>query len=359
MALLLAVATITAQSSDPAKRVSDRIKALQQEAEQLAAQSRTLLGELRQLEIERDLKTEEAKTADAAVAASQQALRETSDRVTALEQQREQQLPDLRAQLVDVYKRGRTGYAQLLLGAGDIREFARATRAVAALSNVNQKRIDQHRATLKALRAERDTLAAKTRELQMQQADASRARAAADRAVRARTALITRIDSERDLAAQYVGELQAAYDRIPQLAANRGDHVELPLAPFKGGLDWPVPGRLTARFGQTNRPGGAAVRNGIEIAAADGAPVRAVHGGTVAYADAFTGFGTLVIVDHGTNDFSLYGYLGATSVARGDVVEAGTEVGKVGQGPGATPALYFEVRIDGRSVDPVQWLKPR
>ena len=63
--------------------------------------------------------------------------------------------------------------------------------------------------------------------------------------------------------------------------------------------------------------GGSAVRNGVEIASTEDLPVRAVHGGTVAYADAFTGLGTLVILDHGGNNYSLYGYLGAVTVQTG------------------------------------------
>jgi murein hydrolase activator len=360
-AVALSTATLAQAPAEPqAKRVGDRIKALQREAEQLAGQSRTLLGELRQLEIERDLRTTEAAQAESALADAQKALQATTERVAALEQQREAQLPDLRVQLVDIYKRRHTGYAQLLLGAGNIRDFARATRAVAALSNVNEKRIQQHRTTLRELKGERDALAARAQALTAQQLEALRLRQAADRAVAARASLIDRIDTQRDLTAQYVGELQQAYDRLAQqLTPGRGDRVALPLAPFRGGLEWPVAGRVTARFGETNRPGGAAVRNGIDIAATQGAPVRAVHGGSVAFADAFSGFGTLVIVDHGTNDFTLYGNLGMTSVTRGDMVDAGTELGRVGEGPGGTPALYFEVRIDGRSVDPVQWLKPR
>ena len=51
--------------------------------------------------------------------------------------------------------------------------------------------------------------------------------------------------------------------------------------------------------------------------------------------------------------------LGAELLARGATVEAGAEIGRTGSGAGATPGLYFEVRIDGRSVDPLQWLKPR
>jgi septal ring factor EnvC (AmiA/AmiB activator) len=88
-------------------------------------------------------------------------------------------------------------------------------------------------------------------------------------------------------------------------------------------------------------------------------PVRAVHGGTVGLASPFTGFGNLVILEHGANNYSLYGYLGTVAVERGASVEAGAELGRSGSAPAGPPALYFEMRIDGRSVDPLQWLKPR
>ena len=136
--------------------------------------------------------------------------------------------------------------------------------------------------------------------------------------------------------------------------------VAVPLALFRGALDWPVPGRLTGPFGQrVGRPGDTAVRNGIEIAAVEGIPLHAVHSGTVSFADPFTGFGNLVIVDHGANIYSLYGCLGAMLVTRGAAVDSGTDVGQVGSAPAGPASLYLEIRIDGRSVDPVQWLKAR
>jgi septal ring factor EnvC (AmiA/AmiB activator) len=114
------------------------------------------------------------------------------------------------------------------------------------------------------------------------------------------------------------------------------------------------------RFGQpSGRPGDTTVRNGIEIAAPAGTAVRAVHPGTVSYADILSGFGNLVIVDHGSNAYSVYGYLASIAVPPGGAVDAGTELGRVGSAPAGPAAVYFEVRIDGRSVDPVQWLRPR
>jgi septal ring factor EnvC (AmiA/AmiB activator) len=368
---LAAAASLAAQTPEgpapdaQARRVNQRIRALQSEAARLAGQSRSLVVELRKLEIERELRVEEARQAERALADSRQALQATTDRLAALEKARVEQLPDLEVQLVDLYKRGRSGYARMLFGASGIRELARATRAVAALVDINERRIADHQRTLDALREERSTLAQTTRDLQTRETAAIRARTAAERAVAAHGELITRLDSRRDLAAQYVGELQLVYDRLQQqmsdMAAGRPvNAVALPLAPFRGALDWPIAGDVTGRFGQTSgRLGGTAVRNGIEIAAAEGAVVRAVHGGTIGYADAFTGFGTLVIVDHGANNYSLYGYLSEAHVERGHTVESGAELGRAGLSPAGPPALYFEVRIDGRPVDPLQWLEAR
>jgi len=103
----------------------------------------------------------------------------------------------------------------------------------------------------------------------------------------------------------------------------------------------------------------AIARSGIEIAAAADAPVRAIHEGTVVLADAFTGYGNLVIIDHGTQAYSLYGQLSSIDVQRGARVDQGQVIGTVGRVLAGTPGLYFELRVDGKPVDPVQWLRPR
>jgi septal ring factor EnvC (AmiA/AmiB activator) len=364
-AALIGQAPERAATDAQTRRVNERLAALEREAARLATQSRTLLDELRTLEVERDLQTEKVAAAEAAAADAEATLQKTSERLAALEQQRVAQLPDIKLRLVDLYKRGEAGYARLLAGADSVRDLARATRAVASLTRITQQRIDDHRRTIEQVRAEQATLAAQAQALDTQHQEAARARAAAQRAVTSRAALVTQIDGRRDLTAQLTGELQDARERLQQQVANLSagrpaEAVVVPITAFRGALDWPATGRMTGSFGQTtNRLGGSSVRNGIEIGAAEGAAVAAVHGGTVAFADTFTGFGNLVIVDHGGNYYSLYGYLGAIEVARGARVEAGSPIGRVGLAPAGPPALYFEIRVDGRSVDPVQWLKPR
>jgi septal ring factor EnvC (AmiA/AmiB activator) len=367
--LLLALAVPLApraQEGTDAQRITDRMRALQREAERLAGESRTLVGDLRQREIDRQIKVEQLRQAEAAMNEAEKALQSTTTRLSDLEVQRINQLPDLKTHLVDFYKRGRSGYARMLFSARDYREFARATRAVGALSAINDRLLEDHRRTLVSMREERSAFEQRAKELQAKTAEAQRAKSTADTAVASAAELIRQIDSRRDLTAQYVGELQVAYTRLQQqvtaLSTEKpaSELAAVPLRPFQGALDWPVQGRVVGAFGQpSNRLGGTAVRNGIEIGADEDASVKAVHGGSVGYAGPFTGFGTLVILDHGGNGYSLYGYLASTSLKQGDTAVTGAEVGRVGLAPAGPPTLYFEMRIDGRSVNPVQWLKPR
>ena len=135
--------------------------------------------------------------------------------------------------------------------------------------------------------------------------------------------------------------------------------MPVPVASFRGALDWPVAGRVTAAFGGPPRPGGVA-RNGIEIGAPEGAPVTVVHPGTVDYADAFSGFGNLVIVDHGGNYYSLYGYLGSVHVMQWSTrgCRDGARPGRHGAGRSRRPCISSFASTAAPSI-PVQWLKPR
>ncbi|MEE2637669.1 MAG: peptidoglycan DD-metalloendopeptidase family protein, partial [Acidobacteriota bacterium] len=135
--------------------------------------------------------------------------------------------------------------------------------------------------------------------------------------------------------------------------------ITLPLRPFKGEIEAPVPGNVTASF-CGERPSAfrtTVARGGIEFAVVVGEPIRAVHEGQVAFAGPFEELGTLVIVDHGDQSFSLYGYLQSLQTSAGAWVDAGAELGTAGSSPTGAPALYFELRVDGRPVDPLEWLK--
>jgi septal ring factor EnvC (AmiA/AmiB activator) len=254
----------------------------------------------------------------------------------------------------------------MLLSTTDLRRIGEASRAVAALAALDRERILAHQRTLADLNATRATLETRRAELDRVRAGAARAREAAVRAANARNDLIHDIDRRRDLNAQLAGELQAAQQKL-QLAVrdlpagaapSATEPATLPIRPFRGDLDWPASGVLRRRFGRAPDARGPS-SSGIEIAADEGTPALAVHEGVVAFADTFAGFGNLVIVDHGSKTFSLYGDLRDLAVAKGDRVDRGQPVGSVGTTPAGPAGLYFELRVDGQAVDPLQWLRRR
>jgi murein hydrolase activator len=368
MTLLLGLSAL-AQTPDRtrtealAKRAAERLAALQREAESLANRERGVLAELRKLEVDRAIKVEELAAVERDARGVQDQLAGATKRAEQLRGEAERQRPDVEARLVQLYKMGRAGYWRLLLDVNNLREVGRAYRTAAALNRIDRDRVEEHRRTLAALAAERTALETRAKELAALQRRARDANAAIERAVAARAALVRSIDERRDLNAQLAGELQDAQQKLQATlaaaAAGRPAAApNLPLRPFQGTLPWPADGVVSARFGRQppNSPG-PPVRNGIELSLPEGQPVMAVHGGTVAYADLFSGYANLVIVEHADGAYSLYGHLATTAVKKGDRVEAGTTVGTAGRNPAGNPSTYFELRVDGRPVDPLQWLK--
>ncbi len=348
-----------AQADTQSRRATDRLDALRQDADRLTAEARTVLGDLRRLELEREIRATELQQARASVQQATTELAALDDQVSTLSVATAAALPDLQARLVTLYKLGRGQYARLLLSASDLRQFGQAVRLVSALAEQDRVRVRQYQTRLAELQAARDAAHDRQVRVQLLQSAAERAQAASAAALAAHEAMVRDIDTRRDLNAQYYGELLAAQERLQASLAGLGDGAPvavLPLTPFKGDLDWPVAGTVRQRFG-TSEAGRPASR-GIELAGAQGAAVQAVHDGTVAFADVFSGYGQLVILDHGNQTFTLYGNLGEIQVTRGERVERGEPLGTVGLS-GDTAALYFELRVDGRAVDPLQWLAKR
>jgi septal ring factor EnvC (AmiA/AmiB activator) len=357
---LLAQPPDRARTEALARRAGERLQALQREADRLASEERTLLGELRKLEIERQLRAEELKVIDADAAKVEAELVATDQRVQALQSSERAAEPELRARLVEIYKLGRARYMRLLLSTPDLKQLGQATRTVAVLAKLDRDRIESHKQTVSELARTRQALAQRRTELAGLRNEAARAQAAAQRAAQARAELVRDIDQKRDLNAQLAGELQTTQQKLQAAlrematgAAASGETAALPLRPFRGDLPWPVNGQARRRSAN------GAASNGIDITAPEGASAVAIHDGVVAFAGTFAGFGNLVILDHGSQAFSLYGDLLEISVKKGARVDHGQPIGKVGPTPSGSNALYFELRVDGQPVDPLQWLKKR
>lgn len=143
--------------------------------------------------------------------------------------------------------------------------------------------------------------------------------------------------------------------RALQHAGEGGSRIK----PWSGSLSWPLRGRISSGYGRRIHPiyRVRKMHTGIDIAASTGTAIRAVAPGKVVHAARWGGYGNCVIIDHGGDLATLYAHCSRFAVNDGDDVKQGEIIGYVGSTGLATgPHLHFEVRRDGRHVDPMPLL---
>lgn len=118
---------------------------------------------------------------------------------------------------------------------------------------------------------------------------------------------------------------------------------------------WPVTGKVSVEFGK--RPG---TGTGILIDGHAGQTVKAAANGTVVYSGSgLIGYGELIIVKHNDTYLSAYGHNASLLVREGQAIKKGQKIAMMGEGPGGKPRLHFEIRRNGKPVNPRQYLPAR
>ncbi len=128
---------------------------------------------------------------------------------------------------------------------------------------------------------------------------------------------------------------------------------------LKGRLNLPVNGIVTNKFGDT-RPDSTLQWKGLQLRARSGQVVRAIAAGRVVFADWLRGFGNLLIIDHDNGYMSLYANNETLYKQVGDTLQSGDTIAAVGNSGGNEDfGLYFELRHEGKPLDPMKWVHPK
>ena len=118
---------------------------------------------------------------------------------------------------------------------------------------------------------------------------------------------------------------------------------------------WPTEGQLIGRY-----VGGEPTKQGIDIAGTGGQSVRAAGDGVVVYSGSgLVGYGELIIVKHNEQWLSAYGHNRSRLVNEGQIVKAGQQIAEMGRSGAARDMLHFEIRYNGKPVDPLAYLPQR
>lgn len=142
---------------------------------------------------------------------------------------------------------------------------------------------------------------------------------------------------------------------VARPAPSSGSEAKPADKPTRGTLDWPLRGVLYGRFGKKGRE----PHDGIDLAAPAGTPIKTAQEGTVLYAGEQRGYGLIVIIEHSPRLITLYAHNRDLRVRTGQQVRRGQVIATVGEsGKTSGPQLHFEVRVDGKPMDPLDYLGP-
>lgn len=413
IALLLGLAWPASAQQSTSREAQRRLERIQRELKDVAAERRRLEGQ--RGAASRELRAVDERVADssralhmaeAELAREQDALAQLNARREALKTQQAAQRTELAALLRAAYAQGEHAPLKVMLAQDRVADAQRqmtyygylqrqrlqrvaALRAeLAELERVEAQIVEKRtvldaararqRAQLAVLARDRKARAVTLGELEQQYRDrrvreqalgsdakalqqvigrlrAAAARAAAERAAAERAAAkvaaaSTKPSGSRSAGTKANGSKPAPAQRAPPRQTANAAPVRV------GGFGWPLSGNLVAGFGGRMPDGRAS--SGLLIAAGLGTPVRAVADGNVVFAEWMTGYGLILIVDHGNGYLSLYAHNESLLKDVGAQVKRGDAVARVGNSGGLEqPALYFELRRNGQPVDPGSWLR--
>lgn len=376
--LLLATCVVQAQDDDPAARAEQEkqtrveLTRIRTEIAELADQQRATSGEhaeamraLREQERAIDAALKGVRELDERLVGQQAELDALEVRRSALAKTLETQRESLAVLLRSAYALGRSEELKLLLQQEDVGAIARVLAYHRYFQRARVERIDTLLDDLRQLADVQQAIVAQNTEL-----TASRTQREAD------LADLQQQRAEREhLLGELDGVLKDQQARLAAMGRNEKGLLELieklrdvfadipkqltgaePFASLRGKMAWPAPGKLRTGFGGKDESGRTS--NGLQIAAESGTPVKAVARGRVAYADWLTGYGMLLIVDHGDGYMTLYGYNESLLKEVGDWVAPGEAIAQSGASGGQrSPSVYFELRRQGKPVDPKPWLR--
>jgi len=121
---------------------------------------------------------------------------------------------------------------------------------------------------------------------------------------------------------------------------------------------WPVRGRITSPYGMRVISGRKDFHAGIDIGGPTGTNIVAAESGRVSYAGYMRGYGNVIILSHERGYSTVYGHNSVNLVKKGQYVNKGSIIGKVGRTGNATGShLHFEIRSGGNPVNPLSYLK--
>ena len=261
-----------------------------------------------------------------------------------------------------MYENSGVQYIEILFGAEDFSDFLEKIEMISQLMNYDQgiiKKLDETKQKIENAKAELENILVRQEE-NMKSLETRKSML--DKTLGEKQKLVD--EMTRDVE-KYKAIYEAAEEAEAALIRENSAALSYSANPIKytgGKFAWPVPStqRITSQYGYRIHPVYKTKKfhSGIDIGAAYGVDIVAAADGVVTLATTNGGYGKCVIINHGSGITTLYGHNSTLLVESGQRVTKGQLIAKAGStGVSTGPHLHFEVRINGSTVDPLQYYR--
>lgn len=354
-----------------------------------AAVEKKVSGELAQIDRSLKVKEDNLRHLTGELQGVEASLGRTGAEAQRVQQEVERKQDEIRRRLVGLYKAGDIGAVRVYFSSDSLPQMQESVRYMQAVLRNDHKIVDEYKQKIAELRIlkedlERDaakkerikeSIEAKRREIEAERRKKGEYLAHVRQDKQSYQASLKQLEVNARRLQSMVEKLEAlsrkSYTAKSDKAKGKPKGKQRPQAEVvsysgkgigsqRGQLALPVHGEIISRFGKHKHPefNSWTVSNGISIAAPVGTDIHSIADGKVIFANYFKGYGNMVIVDHGEGYFSLYAHASKIFKKEGATVtrnEAVASVGDVDSPQGAM--LYFEIRYQGKPVDPGQWFR--
>jgi murein hydrolase activator len=349
---------------EPLERIQADLERLDREQRALEGREHGILGELRRVEL--DLRRGEAVRERLAleVGALTTELEAQAALLAQLETQQARRRGYLAFRLREQYKDGPQLELRRLAARGAGQAGRAGGRYVEYLGERDRRVLAAYRAEVEGLTAARSELTQRRALCEGRRAEAEAAQVDLEASLAARARLLARVRDDRATREGAIAELERAAHELTERVEGLGPTEPgstLDVHKFRGLLDWPARGRVSAEFGNVVHPRFRTTvpHPGLDIEGGTEEEIRTVFDGRVAFASWMRGYGLTALVDHGGGLISVYAHAAVLTVETGEIVARGQAIGRIGDsGSLRGTYLYFEIREAGLPVDPRGWLRP-
>ena len=364
--------------------VKNKIKKQKSNISNTESEKKVVKDEIVNLDERIQVTSAKISTLEGEISSLNKDIKENQDKLEEAQVNLNENTEALRMRLREMYKRGNVNYLEVILNSKDIEELLRNNEIISSIAKADRELIEFIGEQIETIKETEDRLQIDKAKLSANKAAVINERQSYQAAIDAKNNYMKVLESNLELYKAEFEKAQANWDSLDaeivrlqkqiseqkkaEEAAARArkatrvhSNISVSSAPRNGqSYTWPLPGHysISSPYGYRVHPilGYSKFHSGIDIPAPSGTPIVAAKSGTVIMSKLMSGYGNVVMIDHG-DTVTVYAHCSALNVGVGDSVNAGDVVAFVGSTGLSTGAhLHFEVRVNGSTVNPLGYV---